>query len=787
MAELAAVGKRTPKVDAKEKVTGRAVYACDLQMQGMLYGKIVRCWDYAHAKVKKLDLSEAAKVPGVVKVLGPKDVTQKPYCGNPLDMMGPEQASKHILRDIEDQRVFTDYVKQQGDAIAGIIAKTEEAAERAAEKVIVEYEALSVYLSADESMKPDAVQFTPEKAGNLAFQLPAELFPGHAYGWGNVDEEMKKADFIVEDTFFLPKVKQCQMEPHCQVALCDDRGRLNVWSGCQMPKYTQIKLARLFDLPMTRVKINQTIVGGAFGGRIDMVTEPQVCAMAMAVPGKAVKVEFLREEDWQCSLSRFPGKYWMKMGFKKDGTPVAVDAHWTSDSGGYYTHASGLQFTTGGWLIGMYKFGSCRYKGDTYFTNKASCGAFRGYGNPQTNFAMEQLVDRACSQLGIDPVDWRLKWHKGVGDDGWCLGVPYPSCALDACLKQGAEAIGWKEKREAYARQKGPKRRGIGVAVMNHTSGAMPMLLEHTTCTVRLNEDASAEVLLSCSDLGTGSHTALKLIAAETLEFPLDDVHLKTGDSDAAGFDIGSHASRTLYTGGGAVKAACDDAKRQLFERAAQQLEANAEDLELRDKKIYVKGSPDKSIPVREITFNGVYSFIDATTGKPNGVPGQIQGYASFFPPSNSPPFSATFVDLEVDTKTGVVKVLEAVQAFDCGRAIHPPSVEGQNEGGLQQGLGMVLTEEMLYDERGRILTSSFTDYKMFGPTDMPKIIHVLPNEPDPVGPFGGKGVGEPGCVSPVGATANAIYHALGIQFNRAPITPERILEALKAKNAETK
>ncbi len=785
MAQKTVVGKRIPKIDAKEKVMGRALYADDIRFPGMLYGKIVRCWKYAHAKVKLLDFGNAAKVPGVVKILGPKDVTQKAFNTSVMDLMVPEEVGKHVLGDIEDQNIFTDHVKHQGDAICGIIAKTEEAAERAAEMIRVEYEALPVYLTAEASKQEDAVQFTPLKPGNLAFQLPEPIFPGNVYGWGDVDEAMKEADLIVEDSFYVPKAKQCQMEPHCYIALYDDRDRLNCWTSTQMPKSVHNKIATLFEMPMTRVKLTQTTVGGGFGAKLGMIGEPHACALAMAVPGRHIKVAYLREEDWVASESRHPGDYKMRIGFKKDGTPVAVDAHFTAYEGGYYSHASGVPFTTGAWLVGMYKWGTCRYKGDTYYTNQAPSGAFRGYGNPQTNFVMEQLVDRGCRELGIDPVEWRIKWHKGVGDDGWCLGVPYPSCALDECLTQGAEAFGWAAKRKKYATQNGLKRRGVGVAVMTHTSGAMPMLLEHTTCTVRLNEDVTAEVIIACSDLGTGAHTALQQIAADTLGFPMEDVHMSVGNMDVAGYDIGAHASRTVYVGGNAVVSACNEVNKQIMERAAKLLETDVDGLEIKEKKVWVKGT-DKSVDIREISYKGVFNYIDPATGQTMGEPGQIQGYSSFFPPSNSPPFAACFVEVEVDIETGVVKVTDVVNTYDIGRAIHPPSVEGQLEGGTQQGLGMALTEETYYDKNGLCLNSNFADYKMFGPTDMPRMKTILIEDPDPHGPFGAKSCGESGCVTPVGATANAIYHALGIQFTEGPITPEKIVAAIKEHGVKT-
>jgi len=782
MTEMAVVGKRIPKIDAREKVTGRSLYADDIRFPGMLYGKVVRCWKHAHAKVKKLDFSEAAKSPGVIKILVPGDVTAKGYNTGVLDLMVPPEVSKNVLGDIEDQTVFTDHVKHQGDAVCAVIAKTEEAAERAAQLIKVEYEPLPTYLTAEAAKQPDALQFSPEKPGNMAFQLPAAMFPDNAYGWGDVDAAMKTAELVVEDTFYVPKQKQCQMEPHAYIALYDDRKRLNCWTSTQMPKCIHNKLARLFDLPMSRVKVNQTIVGGGFGCRLGMIGEPLVCAMAMAVPGKPVKLSYLREEDWVASESRHSGTYKMKIGFKKDGTPVAADARFSAYTGAYYTHASGVPFTTGAWLLGMYKWGTCRYKGEAFFTNHVPAGAFRGYGNPQTNFVMEQLVDRACQQLGIDPVEWRMKWHKTVGDDGWCMGFKYPSCALPACLTRGAEAIGWNSKRQKYAKQDGVKRRGVGCAVMNHTSGAMPMLLEHTTCTVRLNEDVTAEVIIACSDLGTGAYTALRQIAAETLGFDVEDIHILVGDSDAAGYDIGAHASRTLYVGGNAVIAACKDVNMQILERAAKILDTgDLSHLEIKNKKVFVRGT-DRSCDVSEITQKGVYNYIDPATGQTIGEPGQIQSYISFFPRHNSPPFAACFVEVEVDIETGDVKVLELVNAYDIGRAIHPPSVESQLDGGTQQGLGYVLTEEMRYDDKGLCLNNSFTDYKMLGPSDMPKMTTILVEEPDPEGPFGAKSCGESGIVAPVGAVANAVYHALGIQFTEGPITPEKVLKAIKEK-----
>ncbi len=774
------IGKRIPKIDAKAKVTGRSEYAVDLKFAGMLYGKIVRCMEYAHARVTKLDVSKALKVDGVVKIMGPDDVTKKKYSAWVIDLMYPKGFAE-LVGDIEDQSIFTDYVRHQGDAICGIIAKTEEIAEAAAKLIKVEYEELPVYHTATQAAQEGAVQMDPRKPGNMTFELPEAVFPGNTYGWGDADELMKDADLVVEDTFYVPKVKQCQMENHTYISLYDDQGRMNCWSSTQMPKPVQTKISDLFELPMSRVKVTQTVIGGAFGVKLGMVLEPEACALAMGVPGKHVKVSALREEDWLMSESRHAGEYSIKIGLKNDGTPVACKANFLTNGGGYYSHSSGAPAVAGTWLIGMYKFAACNYKCQRYFTNQVACGAYRGYGNPQTNFALEQIIDRAVKKLNIDPVDWRKKWHKTTGDDGWMLGVPYSSCALDSCLDQGEQAFGWAEKKAKYKSQTGTKRRGIGVAVMNHTSGAFPFLHEHTTCTVKLNEDASAEIITSASDLGTGAHTALQQIAAQTLGFDLDKVHMKTGDTDASGYDIGAHASRTIYVGGLSVINACNDAKEQIMERAAVHLEMDKESLEIIDGKICVKGDSNTFISVAQICYEGVNAFIDGATGQRIGIPGQIQGYSSYYAEHNSPPFGACFIEVEVDTQTGVITVVDAVSTHDIGKAIHPPSVEGQMEGGLQQGLGMALSEETYYDDKGLCMNSNFTDYKMFGPSDMPASCQsILVEEPDPIGPYGAKSCGESGCVAPTGAAANAVYDAIGIQFTCAPITAEKVLKAIR-------
>ena len=700
MSTYQTIGQRIPKLDAREKVTGRGMYAGDLRMEGMLYGKIVRCWEYAHAEIVSIDFTEAAKVPGVVKCLGPDDVTTRPYNTTIMKLLVPAVFSD-VFGEIADLNIFNRRVKHQGDMVCGIIATTEKAAERAAERVKITYKPLPVIMTAAESKQADAIQFTPLKPGNLAANFPEAFFPNNLYGYNAEDgkdclEKMEEADLVVEDTFYVPRQKQVQMENHCYIAQYDDRGRLNVWTSTQMPKLVQNLIGELFALPMTKVKVVQTPIGGGFGCRLGMIAEPQACAMAMAVPGRPVKVEFLREEDWVASESRASGDFYVKAGFKKDGTPVALYGDYQVLKGGYYTHGSGPPFCTAAFMHGMYKWQAEGCKADIWFNNMVPFGAYRGYGNPENTFGVEQLIDRACDQLGIDPIEWRKQWAKGIGDETWLKGVKFASSGLDDCIAAAKDNIQWAAKKKKYARQSGVKRRGLGIGIMQHTSGAWPMLLEHSNVIMRLNEDCTVEIMASVSDLGTGAHTAVTQMAAEALGWPMQDVHLKCCDSDVNGFDIGAHASRTIYCVGRAVMTVAEDLKSQLFERAAQNLQIKVEDLAWgEDKEIYCRWDPAKRINARTIAEQSIYSFDDPTTGKTIGIPGQIVAHYSDFVKHCSPPFAACCAEVEVDIETGEVTVLALSNAHDIGKAIHPPSVEGQLEGGAHQGLGYILSEDI--------------------------------------------------------------------------------------------
>jgi len=764
--EFSIIGTLAQNIYAKQKVTGKGQYIGDIVLPGMLFGKILRS-DCSHSKIKRIDTKNAEKVPGVIKVLTAKDISAEKFN---TGLMGFLLERPEIYAFLEDQTILTDEPLHHGDSIAAVIAETEEIATSALSQIQVEYEKRPLLLTAQESMKPSAYLLKKEKPGNIAFEFP-KFMDGGKMGWGDVEKGFSEADIILEDRFYVSKQKHCQMGNHGCIALYNEEGNLKIWTESKMPQIVKRAIAKIFDIPIKKIQIITPLIGGDFGSK-GMVVEPHCVAMALCVPGRPVKLEYTRDEDFIGSETRHPGYYWMKLGAKKDGTLTALDAEFILETGAYYTQAAATSFLSGSWLLGLYKIPHTRYVAKAIFTNVVPSGAFRGFGNPQANFALEQMIDRLCNELDMDPVEFRLKNHKTPGDLG-PFGTPLHSCGLDECLRRGMNEIGWKEKRKRTGTNTGTKRRGLGVAAMCHTSGAYPVLLEQTEATVRLNEDGSVDLICACTDLGTGAHTALSMIVAEELGLDFKDVRYVTGDTDITGFDTGAHASRTMYVGGLAVIEACKDLKRKILHRAAELMEASPDDLELQDKSIYVKASPEKRVTLKEIGQKSIFNFryFDG---------GQLFGYSGYLTRDNAPPFGAAFSEVEVDIETGIVKVIKIILAHDIGRAIHLPSVELQLEGALHQGLGYAFVEDMIFDQNtGKCLNNNFIDYKLLKSTDMPKCKVILIEQPDPTGPYGAKSVAESGMVHSASSIANAIYNAIGIQIKELPMTPEKILKLL--------
>lgn len=772
--EFFVVGKRMPDISGVEKVTGAAKFISDVSLPGMLVGRVLHS-PYAHARIMKIDASKAEKLPGVEAVVTIKDVPKKQYTGT---LMNLQSYTGIEIWGVYDVWVLEDKVRYVGDAVAAVAALNEKVAEEALELIDVEYEQLPAVFDEIEAMKEgaprihDFVQRRQDDgtAGNEAVERNIAVHVARP-AVGDVVKGFQGADYIIEETAYTSPQRQAALETfHC-IAHFDAQGKLTLYTQVQLPHIMKRMIAYIFDIPLGMIRIKNEYTGGAFGGGLCVLKEPLCIALAQK-SGKPVKLIYTRQEEFTDRPTRAClGPYTLKMGVKKDGTITATERKVISAAGAHVECSALSALIASTMSLPLYRIQSFKAEIDAVYTNKVPCGAMRGFGNPEETFIREQMMDEAAEKIGMDPLEFRLKNLCKVGDPGK-FGLPITSSALAECIKIGAEKIGWKEKRGR--KKEGIRRRGIGMSCLAHASGAWPVHVEHSNALIKFNEDGSIVLTISPPSIGTLSFTSLSQVAAEVLGLPYEDVHVVWGDTDITLFEIGSHASRTMYIIGNAVQGAALEAKGKLLKRAAKKLDVIPDELDIKDKRIYVKAAPEKGISVAEITKDAIYNPADME---------QITGICSFKPSLSPPPYQAVFTEVEVDMETGEVKLLKIVVVNDSGRPVNPMIVEGQLEGGAGQGLGFTLWEDPVMDTHtGQVLTDDFDTYKIATTLDMPELEIILTEQPDPTGPFGAKGVGEQGCVNYGASIANSIYDAVGVRIWKLPITPEKVLKALKVK-----
>lgn len=773
MTDLSIVGKSVLRPDALEKVIGGKGFPVNIRLPGMLHGKLLRS-PYPHAKVLKIDTSSAEKLPGVKAVLTHENVPQIPY--NPINHIPSDSVT--IIRDM---LVLSDRVRFAGQPVAAVAATTAAIAEQALTLIDVEYEELPAVFDPEEAMKDGA----PEIHEGVRSNIRDTPF----YVQGDIDKGFEEADYIFENTYETPRVHTCYMEPRVCVSDTDANGRLTVYASVQHLFGLRERLAWVLDMEPGMITIVQPpYIGGGFGSKIELAYLEPLSALLSLKTRKPVRVEHTRHEDFICN-ARHPMKIHLKTGVKKDGTFVARYASTLVDSSAYSSHGPSVILVHAYFgLIRGYRSPNIKWEGTVVNTNNMPGGAYRGYGAPQACFAVESQIDEICDKLGLDRIEFRLK-------NSWRVGDPHPeypqwklhSYALDQCLERGAEHFGWANG----ARQSsgtGTRRRGIGMAAHPlWVSGCLgaPGIMELSGAIVKFNVDGTAHLSTATMDIGSGQTTTLCQIAAEELGLPFESVHMAHGSTDNLPFDSPTHASRVTYSSGNAVKAAAAAAKKRLLEVAASMMEANAEDLEVKDGKVMVKGVPARAVPVANIVKRAESPYIQISENGPAPTPlgekGTIIGTSSLPPQANASPAVAEFVEVEVDTETGQVKVLRVVYAHDLGRVVNPAGAEGQVEGGLAQGIGYALCEEMQFDpDTGACLTSDFLDYKIPTAVEMPSSIEsIFIESNETTGPFGAKSLAEACLIVPAPAIANAIYDAVGVRIRSLPITPQKILEAL--------
>ena len=524
--------------------------------------------------------------------------------------------------------------------------------------------------------------------------------------------------------------------------------------------------------------VHRIFIGGAFGSYIHTRFDELMCVLLALKTGLPVQLQLTRAEVFT-SARRFPCNLKVKLGLKKDGMLVAQKYDASADIGGYDVLGSWVCSAMAGWFYSMYKSPHFSYEGRSVYTNTPPPCAFRGFGNPQMNFAVESSMNTIADELGIDPVEIRLKNYRGEGDLFLAQGPQVKwyakSCGVDDLLRKGAEIIGWSRRKE-LANQQGKIRRGIGMSRGFHASacnGVEPSgISDSSGAIVMVNDDGTVSLVTAVADAGQGETTALCQIAAEVLGVRLDDVTLAEANTDTAPYDAPTHASRGIYVGGGAVKAAAEDAKKSLLEWAGRMLEASPEDLEIKNRQVYVKGLPKSAVSIAQVSQHArVQNW------------GTLVGKSTYAAPGHAPHFTSKFAEVEVNTQTGQVKVVRVVAGADVGQPINPTGLEGQLHGGIQQGIGYALMENVVFNETGSTVNTDFLNYKMPTALEMPRQIEVFfANTNEPTGPFGAKGIGESALNDVAVAVVNAIENAVGVRFKELPVTAEKVLKALKEK-----
>jgi len=762
------VGASMPRLEVREKVVGAAQYVDDIVRPRMLHGAILGS-PHAHARIRSADAAAARALPGVKAVL-----------------VGAELEPHRCGPFFKDELMLAhDRVRYVGEPVAAVAATDIETARRALRLIEIDYDELPAVMTPDEAEAPDAPLLHED------FDKYVKVFPAHYSGRnvlsisevveGDVDKGFAESELIVEGVYECQAQYHAYIEPCGAVAEVDANGKVTVWSSTQGVFRVQANVAEALGLPMSKVRAIATRIGGGFGGKAEATVQPIAAALARA-SGRPVKVVLARDEDFVMMRARHPARVRIKTGVRKDGTFVAREVEAVYDAGAYADDSPGVMGFGVLMARGPYRIPHVKCVGRAVYTNKLRTGAFRGFGNPQTAFASEANIDDIAAKLGMDPLDLRLKNAMRPGDR-WVGGQVVEACGLVECLEKLRAAADWDKRRKTPPKSSRPgRRRGIGVACVAHISGVLS-----TGAIVRMLEDGSVALNTGAVDIGQGSDTALAQICAGVLKIPVDRINLVNPDTDASPYNWGTGASRVTYTVGRSVAAATATVRDKILERASMMLECAPVDLELREGgMVGLKGVPDVAV-----NFAAVSGFSHWAVGGP------IIGSDSYmfdgpgFDPKRAllrgVPFSnlgayvfgAQAAEIEIDEATGKVEVIEAWSAHDVGKAINPQAVEGQIQGGFVQGLGYALTEEMVWDG-GRLANPTFMDYKIPGSLDVPYGIHpIIVEHPEPTGPFGAKGVGEPCLVGVAPTIRNAIAHAAGIRLARMPFTAERVLDAL--------
>lgn len=751
------VGKGIAKIDGMSIATGKPVYTDDLAAKEALVVKILRS-PHPYATIEEIDTKRALMVPGVECVLTYKDVPN-----NRFTLAGQSYPEPSPY----DRLILDKTVRYVGDEVAIIAAKDEKTAVKAMKMIKVKYNVLTPVLDMEKAIDNENIVHTEDVHCNFDIGMERErnIVSKHLYEKGNVEEELSKCDVVVEDTYYTQAQSHGMMETYRAYNYLDHMGRLVVVSSTQIPFHVRRHLARALDIPSSKIRVIKPRIGGGFGGKQTACVEI-FSALVTLKTGKPAKIIYDRKETFTCTTSRHAMKLNVKVGADKDGTIRVIDINALSDTGAYGEHASTTFGLVGEKTMPMYgKLKAARFMGNVVYTNKTPAGAFRGYGATQGCFAVEATINKLAAKLSMDPVEVRLKSIIKEGEVSPAYDKHLNSVALDRCINKGKELIKWDEKYPC--KEISPtKVRSVGMALTMQGSGIAG--IDTASIEIKLNDDGNYTLLTGSTDMGTGSDTILAQMCAEVLETTMDKIVVNSADTDSSPYDPGSYASSTTYVTGMAVVKAATELKDKIISLGAERLGFAKEHVEFDGE--YVKSvEEDKSISVFDLA-------VDVTVG-PNK--NQLVGYATHGSPVSPPPFIAGFVETEIDKETGKVDIVDYVAVVDCGTVINKNLAKIQVEGGIVQGIGMALYEDVVYGERGDLASNTFMQYKIPTRKDVGNIIVDFEESYEPTGPFGAKSVGEVVVNTPSPAIENAIYNGLGINLNTLPMTPEKVFMAM--------
>jgi len=759
--ERRVAGKRLNRLDAVGKVTGKHVYAADFALPGMLVGKVLRSSE-AHARIRRLDVARALALPGVRAVLTARDVPQIRFG-----------------TAIKDRTMFADdEVRFRGEAIAAVAAVDLDTAEAAVRAIEIEYEKLPAVFDPEQALLAAAPLVHGGWSGYQAlpvFDREGNISGRSSIASGDVEAGFARSYRVYEHRFATQHVHPGYTEPRAAVASWDGNGDVIVWTNTQLPFDMKNMLAEVLDLPAAKVRVIVPGIGGGFGGKLRVGVEHYAAWLARR-SRRPVKMMTTSEEELTDAYPRQPTVVTLKTGVTKDGRLLARQGRVLLDCGAFAnsgpaTAAIALQV-----LAGPYRTPDLLLEGLAVYTNKGSTGSFRAPAGPMANFAVESQMDMIADDLGIDPLELRLRNVYREGDKG-PAGETLASVSIEECLRKAAGAIGWNERRPAC---ENGRRRGKGIACSwwLTTGGSSGVY-------VRINPDGTVTLVSGAVELGSGAITGAAQILAEELGVELADINVTEVDTHAAPFDYGAQGSRTAFSVGNACLAAAKDLRRQIGELVSAQCNVPADSIRLEGKSV-VSGQMRMTLAevasLSQRSGGGLISHGTAIQPMPAFDPDRVKHHP--LPAWTSHSFHAHAVDLSVDEITGDVSINRYVVAQDVGFAINPTYIEGQIEGGVAQGIGQTLSEEIVY-QGGRVMNANLTDYKMPTTMDMPRVESILIEKPSVNGPYGAKGVGEPPCIQPPAAIANAIAAATGVRVQALPITAEKIALGMPGRDAD--